>query len=805
RAARRAVMLARPGMARALRAAVAAAAAPASLTNWPPVPVAAPQTLTLYALPTFNKIPPSAGAAAADPAVNAVFLLAAPNSIPPSAQNRADRLMLAGDASSAPFNLLMEAMLSWAIYAITNPQPTQPPYTMPATVTADNLNQLQTLLKDPTTLGAAFDYTTLTNFLAANFTFNVSTIDSVNSETGVAVFPVFPAITLSDTANLSNGVNFSTPTVDDTYVTQVKAYFELLQVQFEQRNQSQQGATAAPAGTPTTSVAQLVYSQYFSMLMSAGVKSAIDLLASFPYTTPTGASINISTIAGNVGDTTLEGEPMRIVSPNQNLQVLQQGTGLTLSGVTHQIRAGETLANIGLAYQSLGGLDPSGNPYIPATLLGQNLGTAGIFNPSVAVPLANIAYTTQQYDSLNMICSMFLVRAGSPGSVNSLTGLTSMVQTLLGLNSSITSPTEVLAAGTTLTLPQSANYTTNQGDTITLVAAYLLETVQGATAVAAMVAALQKLNGGNVPVNPPADTALNIPPVSRTLSAADSVDSLAGLVLTTTNNVVGNLTALPAVIFTGATPPSGSNRYTTNAGDTLNILGARLLIQGGGQAAVNALTGLAAQVTAIEGLNPSIANPNAAISPGATIALPQSQTYTSVAGDTLTLIAAYTLDIAQDTADMALCLAALLPLNPTLKVTDPTQPQPAGTVLVMPVTASLLAAQGTLNVPLSYAIQQGDTFSGIATKFNQTLQDVATAATTLQNGAMPAVFAPGQNLTISDLASIGVPTLLADLLNQAEFNNASGMVSRFLLSGLRLPDPTDDLASLTAGHLQKLT
>jgi hypothetical protein len=814
-------MMARPGFLRAMRKAMLQA--PPSITSWPAFNVFPTQTTTqqvnLWAMPGFTT-------AGTPTTVNAIFLLAAQNSVPATAVTRSQRMTLASTpeaAAVAPFNLLMQAMLSWGIFAIVNPNPPAPPppYAMPASVTADQLEQLIKLLKDPTTLAAAFNYDNLVAFLAANFYFNLVPPPEGTTLQGTAVFPVIPAITLSDNANLTTPVNFSTPTVDDTYAAKVQAYFALLQVQFEQRNQNQNQnpQSLAAAFTPTLSVAEIVFSQYFNMLMSAGVKAASDLMAQYPYAPPQASSID--DIANAIGDPSLSGAPLNIVSPNQDLPVLNTGAGaqLTFNQVTFQIQNGipgsGTWQGIAGKFIALNVLNTSGQPFSVNDLLAANGSTTGIFNPAVTLGFnfTGSQYQTLQNETFDLIAARLLVRAGTPGLLNALTGLTAQVAVLQGLNDAtqlwvknpntpIPGNTQVNAGGTTPYFSVA-----NGTDTLTLIAAYGLYTAQqlllgAASTVAILAAQIQALNP-TVSPTPPATTPLNIPPVARTLAANDTIASLAGLLLTTVTAIQNNLLS-PANL-----------PYVSNPGDTLNLIAARTVVNAGGGVLVNSLPGLAAQVTTLTGLNTSLPAGTTATSPlatGTTITLSQGVTYTTVAGDTLTLIAAYQLEITLNPAPFSAYVAALLVLNPTL--TNPTVVLTTGTTVLPPPAGSVLLAPGVLNVPLIYPIQTDDTFSGIATKFNLTLQDVADAVAPPAPAVAPTVFAAlpplgtpnALSLTITDLLTINVQTLLSNLLTQAEFNNASGLVSRFLLSGLQLPDPNNTaFQNLTPPYFQNPT
>src|SRR5205085_1440736 len=87
--------------------------------------------------------------------------------------------------------------------------------------------------------------------------------------------------------------------------------------------------------------------------------------------------------------------------------------------------------------------------------------------------------------------------------------------------------------------------------------------------------------------------------------------------------------------------------YTTLANETLTGIAARFLVRGGSPALPNSLTGLATAVQALQVSNPSIKDPSATLPVGTPITLPQGGTYITVVDDTLSLVAAYGLEIAQ--------------------------------------------------------------------------------------------------------------------------------------------------------------
>jgi LysM repeat protein len=875
-------------------------AAPPPLTNWPAVCVLpqGAQTIRIWAMPTFTKSETNPSAA------NAVVLLAAENSVHPAASTPAEHRLLHGAApAEAPFNLLMEAMLRWGIYAETNNA---------STVTADQLETLRQQLKDNATLDAAFDYTTLTNFLAKNFTFqvmpaaqqaaasiaapptgamranasgdvndmvttitttaphglaagdsvvisgvtdqsfcgqfDVATVPSAttfsyrqpglpaatsgngmaNKATGVAVFPMIPEIVLTDTTGTD--VPFSTfNSVDTAYQEKVRAYFQLLQVQFQARSNGGAAPPQARLAAGEVSIATVVFSRYFNMLMAAGVKAAIDLLAHYPYTTA--SAMGIADIGQALNDPTLADNPLRIVTPNQDSDVLNPGALFTFPDVVHQVRLNESFASIASALAGAGACNAASSapiasatppaPGVPGAVRHGGVTTISTVGPHGLVLNSSAVVSGVADNSFNgtfvvadvpNASTFSYAQAGQPDATSgagtaSTAGATTTYSTLDLIGANLDS-TGILNTGTA-TWPISGtagavrqNGTNNATTTITTTVPHGL------------------VPGSTVTVSGVPDTSFNGTFVVASVPSATSF-TYAQPGLSAGSSSGGSAAAVIALQVGGIT-------YTTQANDTLGLIATRLLLRAAGPAVLGSITGLAQAAQALLPLNPSITDANTLIDPllvyppvGAvpTVTLVGGGSYSVVTGDTLTLVAAYPLAIAQSTVSTSALLAAIHQLNPAL-TTDPTQVLPAGTSITLPpvtralnaadtidslattlITSSriiqntvvavpsglpVLAPQAVLKAPLRYPVQGGDKLSGIAGKFNLSLTDVGGEA-----ASVAGLFAADRTVIVSDLPSIAVDGLIAGLLNQTEWNNASGMVSRFLLSGLRLPDPHD--------------
>jgi hypothetical protein len=583
----------------------------------------------------------TATAAAAEDVGEAVILLSAASSIDPDAQTLAAHRTVAGvDPATLPFNLLMQAMLGWGIYVETHRPiasiaraagtatietvtphgflpgtpiaiagaadasfdgsftiasvPTATTFTVAqggadgttaggeavsALVSADQLEDLRSQLSRPETVAAAFDYDTLTDFLAANLTFDVRHPDTSQPASG-ALFPMFPELRLTDTAGTS--IDFSTQTpVDDAYVEKVRAYFQLLAVQQAAREGSAD-ARAGLLGESMPSMATVLFAQYFTMLMSAGAKAAIDLLAAYPYTTPAGSDAqpqSIGQVGAAIGDeAALLAEPLRIVAPNQDAAVLEPGARIDLPDVVCQVRSGQTLEAIAAGLAAAGALAPDGSsPYAASDLLAANL-DAPIFQAGVALPLAGLPYTTIAEDTVNLVATRLLVRLGGATLLGRLSDLQPAVDALVAANGGL-DPNAALAAGTPVRCPDGSTYIAVAGDTLTRVAAYGLAPAQSLIALAGYAAALQAANpwlpaGLDTPIG--ADKTVLLAALSRPFAAGDTVASLARTLMTTADAIGTAIAALGAPALSPLAVLHAPLTCAVSEGDTFAAIAAKL-------------------------------------------------------------------------------------------------------------------------------------------------------------------------------------------------------------------------------------
>jgi len=657
--------------------------------DWTPLAVFAGgqiQQIDLYVLPAFTKSPSTASG------VDAVLLFSIENSVNPQAATHAQQMELFGAApETIEFNLLLEGMLLWAINSRTG-NATQPG----ATVTADDLAFIKCQLASSSTIQDAFNYQNLSEFFTLNYQFELQTLQpqSPPGELAVTVFPVFPALTLTTNDNNNVSIPFSNwpqpNQADALYQEKIDAYFELLQVQFEQGTAPQSDSSCSSTEflqsppDQSISMATVVLEQYFVMLTKSAVQAAIDEMETFTYTNPDSSSFGIQDVINSIGDFTIT--PQQIVTPNQSTRSIL-GTGATLTFnsdpdnivVLYQVRLGDTFTSIAANFSDQGALNSSGQPLSDTDIIAANLDTGALFNAGAQVSFSGINYVTQDGDTLNLIAARLLVRAASISLLQQIANLVQVTNDIINANPYVQPDSNgVIAPGTSLIIPgadlsssspvQSVFYTTAEGDTFTLVAAYFSAIEQGVVTFPGFVELILQAN--KLPVTDPTaeqpvGTSINIPPVSRTIQSGDTISNLAVILITTVSVVQDSL--------------------------------------------------LAAEV-----------------------------------------------------------------------------PSP-------PSSTSLLAPQAVLRMPLlQYHIQDTDTLSGIAQKFNLSLDQFAE-----QIQSAPGIFAANASITVNQVETVSVSMLIDSLLGQGEWNNIAGMTSRFLLNGLRLPDPNDSyFENLTVEELQ---
>ncbi len=309
-------------------------------------------------------------------------------------------------------------------------------------------------------------------------------------------------------------------------------------------------------------------------------------------------------------------------------------------------------------------------------------------------------------------------------------------------------------------------------------------------------------------------TALTLTGVLYQVRSGDSLASIAQRFPTVTPVSLAAFGENPsATLFqAGATLLLNSIRYTVVAGDTIDFVASFLSVRNGQQVADPAYDWLRQTIVSLnlpKGVDFSVEP----LPPGTVLDIPVIQgrqspaQYTSRLHDTLDLIAGYFTVLQLNLVDPVF-LAKLKQKYPVIQPGQQLEIPPMihtasasdsfqsiFTLLNNPVAATatananterLLAQLAVLEVPpIALQLSGAERIADLANRFNLTLEELAAAA------GGTALFAPGQQLVIQNAQKIDIATLTTTMLETGEYNNVSATVSRFLLHGLRVPDPDD--------------
>lgn len=606
-----------------------------AITNpWPAVLVfPEKQEPALMLLPAFTVATPPDGSPA-ETSSQTVFLLFTENSIAPFASDQATRRRSTADhsaraftPSAMPFNVLLQSMLRWAIYAVRG--------SLTGDVTFGDLALAYAELQQPEVIDSSFSYKNLGDFMTANFVYQISGVPSNYSSANPLSSTIFPMIPeLSYGPDGSPAIDFATfNIVTPAYEENARVYYDQLSVDFTidravtppDMDSTLTAATRSDSASGDESMATLIFREYFVMLARASVQAALDVLgrysyspvatdslqsiaAQFPYVTTTytvraGDTIPlICEMFGmtleqfetlNPGVTELEpGQvvtvavavtPESIAAANQTAP-LQTGTQLTLTNVLYQIAAGDSLSSIATRFgvASIGTVVAAPDNAANRQLLARG---ASLTIAQAANGNASFDYTSAAGDTLQSIAAWEYVRAAL-----AVTDLQRnwYGQTIIDLNTfSGGSPSPnldgVIETGTLLYVPSllddsdpatALQYTSRDGDTVALVAGYFDVMQNSPQSLSAIETDLQTLNPSLPWNNLPAGTTVKMPPIGRVVQGDDTFASIAALFFVAVTDLAGANSASTTILAPLAVLQIPSVTFAVAANDTIASIAA---------------------------------------------------------------------------------------------------------------------------------------------------------------------------------------------------------------------------------------
>ena len=726
------------------------------------------QTVELSLVPSLTVALPEAvlathaalGATGA-PQHQVVMSLYAPNSIPPEARAaREVRAVNLPDAAETPFNLLVSGMLAWSLTSYTRPPgETLPPpsvYTL-----ASDLDAISEYLADPNNWQSAFTYDALAAFMELNYLLRIQTplgpsglmqpdgtlaaAGATGSEVSAAIFPMIPELEMGP-KGLAPVQFWNYNCVSREYEDALTSYYQQLQV-----NSGVTGAGAPPQERAVTnfrtepgaqgcaggdeSLSTFIFRDYFAMVAKGAVSGASDLLKAYPYE-PTGAN-------GLTGPT----------GPAESLHsIADEFNGVDVQYVT---RPGDTLGTIAGRY----GLSPRRlqvvNPHVaayghreplePGTTLAVNTGVT----PD-AIVKANPSYPLQftPWDPVFLTLSgvKHQVKAGTGGVSESLTDICAQYglsgptgpgslftfeeETVPPSNPNATN-TSLLQPGAQMTIPaQTFTVASPVDDSAELVAAFFFVRSLG-------------------PARPD-----QMPWYSYAQFYEQWMEDNPGA----TGPTGPAVWDVPVVTIQqdGSLIVSGTGQYAPQGAE-----GAGLLPD---------TRELAAGYFAMTQLTPA---------PFGDAFLSFAAGYVSPTGPS----GSYAVSDFPYTVPAGATMGGVAELF-GVGLDELAYVNAGATGMLQPLAVVALPT-------LEYPIAEGDTFGSVAARFDLTLDELADSVE--DNVGILEPYAAGATgatpLTIPDVPGRAAETLVEDMVNFGRFNDVSGMVTNFLLHGMRVPEP----------------
>ncbi|HEY0382125.1 MAG TPA: LysM domain-containing protein [Candidatus Elarobacter sp.] len=669
-----------------------------------------------------------------NPALHVVASFFVDNGIDPNARTATE--VRTGGAPGSSFDSLAQGVLRWSFAAAGVAGLTGE---SGARVTSTAIAQLLTNLQDAAASEAAFSYDNVagpTGFLAANYVVGFEPAQFDEQSGSLTVFPIPSAFSITPSDGSPVDL-WNTACVDAAYRTQFETYYDQMRV--------------APASAEAGAGPHALRSR--RLRAPHGFMRAESLPSSCPDgTTPLSAVVF--------------GDYFALIAKS----ALQSASDL-LTAYPYHATIGDSLASLAAEF---GGGDAITVTARRGDTIASIAASLGIEPHVVARANAHLAGPRSLAHAAPLHARL---HAGTDVTVPA--GPT--VGTIATANENVTLAP---ARGTLLTIDGVVTQVTSGQTMAGLASAFAL----GASAIFAGDGA----NASSTSLLRPGATGFMVPPIGYTVTAADMADDPAdpldriGAVYYVRGNGPLGATAQQYVPWymqqigaTGATGPSSTTEYVVPraslSGGVIGATGATTSYAVRDQfdtlervAKYFALIQLAeARPASFTQFVAEISAPSN-VGPGTTIVIP-TFSYAGATGDSLAGLAA--IFSAGQTGQAALDPGALVGMNAGADVL-----QPLAVVNVPPFQATL---------------ESGDTLATIAQRYDLTVDALADSI-----AGATGIFAPGPTggvtLTIPDVVSRDVDTLLGDMVARGEFNGLASTVSRFLMNGMRVAPVNDD-------------
>ena len=737
----------------------------------------------------------------------------------------------------SPYEQLSARALGWVIEAVQETARQLGDTANSETVTLSHLHFVYDDLTS-TNPTVPVDFNAVSQFLTANISFEIDPLDSDQGGKTFTIFPMMPYLTL--TPGSGTTIDFSEfQPCSASYRKDLKAYFEMLAAP------KQPGVDNGPTGmttAPDESMAMCIFTDYFLMLLRQVVESAIEAMECYPYLAQSGDSMPALVNRFGLKDDAIAALAQANQAVAEHDYVIMAGDTLT----TIARKAGvsvEALAepNHGVGNLFRPGTFVDGHTVVTGETLAMVAEALGKTVDDVAKAVASDTTVLQPWTVITLPVGLFKngtvlaisERVVKVSSGESFLSLATRLELAPGaVAHALKDEGDLLAEGTELQI-RGGTYTVAAGDNLSIISGKL-----GNLSISALASALASvpnllvagqsipLPGGGIAPISVTDTLASIADANST-SVADLSQAaksatilLAGITVPlptvthavqagqTLQNIADAYQILPSTIVSqnvDASPvfndKSAPFPYTTltTQGQSLNALVATFYPDSSGAAATAQAVRIAVTAKDQAGL----------LKNGSSVCVPSGGRYILRTGDTKAALA----------ARFFTTQAALTAANPGLfeQVSPTGQSVPVGQTMVVPAT--------------TYTVAPTDTFASIAANFGM---DVTTLAVEATNHGSTELLAPLCSLCLPPLTATVVqgdtPLAIAkhfgiDVLSLVEANldvdfgvvvipdcevlpvsdlqtylggtgdldKPAATLARFLLHGLRLPDPTTDI------------
>lgn len=310
--------------------------------NWDSlVTVETPQQLDLYFIPFFSVSKPEQ----VQSTVGIASLFAENDHNTPITTYVIDEHSLHADNDLKAFDKLCISILSWVFNASLSERQQNTSFSDVLTdqISAAQINQILNTLNQTVSASSSaplFSYKQLINFIKELFVLDITAAQGTQEQTlSLTVFPMIPDLLMSDSVS-DRVVNFSTfNTVNDQYLAQVSALVS-------QFTDSDPTNIKSVQSEMIESMATLVFTDYFQLLVKSLLQSAQDNLEVYNYILPSHSENTLSAVASAFNVSAAS-----VVLANKAVPgILIPGKNMVIPGMEYALSATDTFDRLQQSY-----------------------------------------------------------------------------------------------------------------------------------------------------------------------------------------------------------------------------------------------------------------------------------------------------------------------------------------------------------------------------------------------------------------------------------------------------------------------